>query len=335
MLDRLKALASSFGGKAPTTGEAGEKAAEQHLVSTRGVQVLARNWRHGRDELDLVCRDGEILVFVEVKTRRAGARVPGYFSVNKRKKKALLRAIRAYRARVSPKPGPFGSTLWRSNGPRELPERCGTSKTSLFSPKDLPGARDRRRLRPLVQFNDLRLMADMDQNRHPFLDGLSKHRGSPPTVIVIFGASGDLTARKLVPAIYNLGYDKLLPADFRLIGFGRQEITDDDFRAMARDAVKEFSRRELNEDIWDKVEQSTFYRPEGTTMPPPSIDSSPDRGHGEGTGSGTAEPVLHLDASVGLRADPPESRSLRAGRAPPRNATDVEGRHREALWARP
>lgn len=102
-------------------------------------------------------------------------------------------------------------------------------------------------------------MADIDQNRHPFLDGLSTHRGSPPTVIVIFGASGDLTARKLVPAIYNLGYDNLLPADFRLVGFGRRDIPDDAFRTMARDAVKEFSRRELNEDIWDKVEQSTFY----------------------------------------------------------------------------
>ncbi|RKX33029.1 MAG: endonuclease [Verrucomicrobia bacterium] len=104
MIDRLKALASRLGGETLKTGAAGEKAAERHLVSTRGVQVLARNWRHGKDELDLVCRDGDILVFVEVKTRGAGARVPGYFSVNKRKKKALMRAIRAYRARVSPKP---------------------------------------------------------------------------------------------------------------------------------------------------------------------------------------------------------------------------------------
>ncbi|MDB6093261.1 MAG: zwf, partial [Verrucomicrobia bacterium] len=53
-----------------------------------------------------------------------------------------------------------------------------------------------------------------EETRHPFLHGLSKHRGSPPTVIVIFGASGDLTARKLIPAIYNLAHDGLLPADF-------------------------------------------------------------------------------------------------------------------------
>ena len=57
-------------------------------------------------------------------------------------------------------------------------------------------------------------------SRHPFLKGLSKHRGAQPTVITIFGASGDLCARKLVPAIYNLAVDNLLPADFSLIGFG-------------------------------------------------------------------------------------------------------------------
>jgi len=104
MIDRLRALASRFRGETPGTGSAGEKAAERHLVSTRGVEILARNWRHRQDELDLVCRDGEILVFVEVKTRSSRARVPGYFTVNRRKKKALQRAIRAYWARLSPKP---------------------------------------------------------------------------------------------------------------------------------------------------------------------------------------------------------------------------------------
>ena len=62
---------------------------------------------------------------------------------------------------------------------------------------------------------------ETDESRHPFLKGLSKHRGAPPTVVVIFGASGDLTARKLVPAIFNLGVDNLLPGEFHLIGCGR------------------------------------------------------------------------------------------------------------------
>ena len=52
-----------------------------------------------------------------------------------------------------------------------------------------------------------------EEDRHPFLEGLSKHRGAVPTVMVIFGASGDLTARKLVPAIFNLAVDNLLSSE--------------------------------------------------------------------------------------------------------------------------
>ena len=75
-------------------------------------------------------------------------------------------------------------------------------------------------------------------DRHPFLEGLSSHRGAAPTVIVIFGASGDLTARKLMPALYNLGVDNLLPADFFFIGYGRSEIADDAFRSSMLEAVE-------------------------------------------------------------------------------------------------
>jgi len=98
-----------------------------------------------------------------------------------------------------------------------------------------------------------------DSPRHPFLQGLSKHRGAPPTVVVIFGASGDLTARKLIPAVYNLGHDNLLPADFFLVGYGRKAIPDEEFRALATDAIKEFSRRELNADVWSRVAANTSY----------------------------------------------------------------------------
>jgi glucose-6-phosphate 1-dehydrogenase len=100
-------------------------------------------------------------------------------------------------------------------------------------------------------------MADSD--RHPFLQGFSKHRGAPPTVVVIFGASGDLTARKLIPAIYNLSYDNLLPADFHLVGYGRKRIPDEEFRNMAAGAIKEFSRRELDAEIWGRVAANTTY----------------------------------------------------------------------------
>lgn len=97
------------------------------------------------------------------------------------------------------------------------------------------------------------------ESRHPFLQGLSKHRGVQPTIITIFGASGDLCARKLVPAIYNLAVDNLLPADFYLIGYGRKPIPDEEFRKLTSDAVGEFSRRSLNKDIWERIEKNTFY----------------------------------------------------------------------------
>ena len=98
-----------------------------------------------------------------------------------------------------------------------------------------------------------------ETQRHPFLQGLSKHRGTPPTVVVIFGASGDLTARKLIPAIFNLACDSLLPADFFLIGYGRKVIPDGEFRQLATEAITEFSRRELKPDVWGRVAANTSY----------------------------------------------------------------------------
>ncbi len=99
--------------------------------------------------------------------------------------------------------------------------------------------------------------------RHPFLQGLSKHRGAPPTVVVIFGASGDLTARKLVPAIFNLGIDNLLPGDFHLIGFGRKPIEDEKFRSLLDEAIGEFSRRPLDGEVWGRVRRHISYQSGG------------------------------------------------------------------------
>jgi glucose-6-phosphate 1-dehydrogenase len=98
-----------------------------------------------------------------------------------------------------------------------------------------------------------------EETSHPFLHGLSTHRGSPPTVVVIFGASGDLTARKLIPAIYNLAHDGLLPADFYLIGFGRKPMPEVEFQKTAEGAIKEFSRRELSPEVWARLKPRTLY----------------------------------------------------------------------------
>ncbi len=88
-------------------GALGEDAAAEFLRSEKKFAILRRNWRHGRDEIDLIGRDGEALVFVEVKTRAAHSRVAGYHAVDKRKKAALLRASRAYIAQLVEKPRTF------------------------------------------------------------------------------------------------------------------------------------------------------------------------------------------------------------------------------------
>jgi putative endonuclease len=80
-------------------GAEGERAAAEFLRRERGMKIVARNWRSPRDrrdEIDLVCRDDEALVFVEVKTRAAGALTQGADTVDARKKKTLRRAVSVY-----------------------------------------------------------------------------------------------------------------------------------------------------------------------------------------------------------------------------------------------
>ncbi|MDO8562896.1 MAG: glucose-6-phosphate dehydrogenase [Candidatus Limnocylindria bacterium] len=72
-----------------------------------------------------------------------------------------------------------------------------------------------------------------------------------PATLVIFGGSGDLAHRKLVPALYNLARARLLPATLAVVGAARTELTDDAFRAELHDAVARYSRTQpLDEDIW-------------------------------------------------------------------------------------
>src|SRR5438876_11139530 len=73
-----------------------------------------------------------------------------------------------------------------------------------------------------------------------------------PCSIVIFGASGDLTARKLIPAFYHLHKEKQMPPDFRIIGFARREKTDESFRDELRKALNEFSRtKPVDDKVWE------------------------------------------------------------------------------------
>jgi glucose-6-phosphate 1-dehydrogenase len=87
-----------------------------------------------------------------------------------------------------------------------------------------------------------------------------ERRLADPCTIVIFGASGDLTARKLIPALYHLFKDKLLVADFRIIGFARREKSDDAWRTELRTALDQFSRtKPVDEKVWTEFAAKLFY----------------------------------------------------------------------------
>lgn len=95
---------------------------------------------------------------------------------------------------------------------------------------------------------------------NPFRHGLKHTLSVEPCVVVIFGVTGDLAHRKLVPALYNLSVDGLLPANFSLIGFARRDYTDESFRAEFKESVEKFSRRKpLQEDVWNEFAGHSFY----------------------------------------------------------------------------
>src|SRR5439155_8986766 len=81
-----------------------------------------------------------------------------------------------------------------------------------------------------------------------------------PCTIVIFGASGDLTARKLIPAFYHLYREKQLPAPFRILGFARREKTDDAWRQELRAGLEQFSRtKPIAGAVWTEFAANVSY----------------------------------------------------------------------------
>ena len=86
---------------------------------------------------------------------------------------------------------------------------------------------------------------------NPFQDPLRFERQAPECAIVIFGANGDLTRRKLMPALYRLAYDRRLSAGFAVIGISRTPLTADQFRDKMLESVKQFSEdTAIDEDVW-------------------------------------------------------------------------------------
>ncbi len=95
---------------------------------------------------------------------------------------------------------------------------------------------------------------------NPFQDPLRFERRVPPCVLVIFGANGDLTKRKLLPALYRLAYEHRLPPGFAVVGNSRTEMTHETFREKMRESVEQFiEETPFEEKIWNDLATGLYY----------------------------------------------------------------------------
>jgi glucose-6-phosphate 1-dehydrogenase len=94
---------------------------------------------------------------------------------------------------------------------------------------------------------------------NPLLEGLELRRRPEPCVLTIFGASGDLTRRKIFPALYSLALRDLIPEQFAVLGVARSEHSTEEFVSSMEAAVREFGRDEFRQDVWDDLARGTRY----------------------------------------------------------------------------
>ena len=97
------------------------------------------------------------------------------------------------------------------------------------------------------------------QQANPLREGLATRMVPQACTVVIFGATGDLTMRKLIPALYNLAADGELPPAVAIVGFARRPKTDEQFRQEQEESTKKFSRQEVRDEIWDGFAKALFY----------------------------------------------------------------------------
>lgn len=98
-------------------------------------------------------------------------------------------------------------------------------------------------------------------NESKTTEGEGRSTRPPATLLVIFGASGDLTSRKLIPGLCNLAEDDYLPENFIVIGSSRSKLSDEDFRAKVYEGVKKYSRRPISPSVWEKFAKNLHYQP--------------------------------------------------------------------------
>ncbi|AFZ30189.1 glucose-6-phosphate 1-dehydrogenase [Gloeocapsa sp. PCC 7428] len=96
---------------------------------------------------------------------------------------------------------------------------------------------------------------------NPLRVGLQQERMPEPQILVIFGASGDLTQRKLVPALYKLRRERRIPPETTIVGVARRDWSHDYFREQMREGIEQFSDGLGREELWQEFSQGLFYCP--------------------------------------------------------------------------
>jgi glucose-6-phosphate 1-dehydrogenase len=123
---------------------------------------------------------------------------------------------------------------------------------------------------------------------NPLREGMRLQRVPQPATLVLFGGNGDLAHRKLVPALYNLALQRLLPASFAVVGAARSPMSDTEFRKELHDAVAEHSRtKPINEEVWQAFAQNMHF-----------VATPDDAGYDE-----LARVLTQVDANVGTNGN--------------------------------
>src|SRR5581483_11387820 len=117
-----------------------------------------------------------------------------------------------------------------------------------------------RRSRCMLAQSRISANVNLMPGEQPLQDPLRFNRKTPPCTVVIFGANGDLTKRKLMPALYRLAWEGRLAPGFAVIGISRTAMSDDDFRGRMQDAVKKYLEDSpFDEELWRSFAQGLYY----------------------------------------------------------------------------
>src|SRR5256714_11350226 len=99
------------------------------------------------------------------------------------------------------------------------------------------------------------------QQANPLREGLATRMVPQACSVVIFGATGDLTMRKLIPALYNIAADGELPPAVAVIGFARRKKTDAELRKEQEESTKKFFPQPVRDEIWNSFAPALFHHP--------------------------------------------------------------------------